>query len=200
MRIAILYLIIFLGIWVPAGQTAETSYCEDYESIADYDVLQILTGQTAETSAVLSPPQSEDVFSNALENIPSKEVETKYACLYASKGVEIPASLISNFDRIFAEVANFFRVEVDSYKVLVCVVDYETLQQMYNSNRETPIVVAAFYDPHLDSIFFTPRYMDEYYIAHELIHYFMDRYNENVAISIGKLISQKDKLALSLSE
>jgi len=75
-----------------------------------------------------------------------------------------------------------------------------SLEKSYNLKLGINIVVATFYDPLLDSIFFTPGYMDEYYIAHELINYFMDRYNENIAISICKLISQKDKLALSLSE
>lgn len=54
-------------------------------------------------------------------------VETEHAVIYAYNEVEIPESLTSSFDRVFAMVTSYLNVAAKDEKVAVWVVDFETL-------------------------------------------------------------------------
>jgi hypothetical protein len=44
------------------------------------------------------------------------------------------------------------------------------------------------YAPGFHYFFFCPEFMKEYYIAHELVHYFMDAYKEETTTELSKII------------
>jgi len=131
-------------------------------------------------------------------------VETEHAVIYAYNQVEIPESLTSSFDRVFAMVTSYLNVAAKDEKVAVWVVDFETLQEMYPGQKGypggSPNTVAALYAPHFNYFFFTPRYMKDYYVAHELIHYFIDEYQEKVAANLPQVIAQRNTTNLPLDD
>jgi len=135
----------------------------------------------------------------SIEDILTAEAQTKYARIYGYRGTEIPALLVSNFDKIYEKVAEFFKIKITSAnihnKVTVWVVDYDTLQKMWTLTD--PPIVAAFYDARFNCIFFTPEYMNEYYIAHEIVNYFMDEYQEKATTLLAQLILEEEKNKLA---
>lgn len=135
-----------------------------------------------------------DTEKDNIESILTARAQTKYACIYGYRGIEIPPFLVSNFDKVYERIASFFKVKTAKNKVIVWVVDYDTLQKMYTP--ASPSIVAAFYDTRFNCIFFTPKYMNEYYIAHEVVNYFMDEYQERATTWLAQLIleQEKDKL------
>ena len=141
--------------------------------------------------------------SYAGEELSTARVEIEHAVINAYDEVEIPESLTSNFDRVFAMVASYFNVTADE-KVAVQVVDFETLQEMYPGQKGypggSPNTVAALYAPSFNSFFFTPRYMKDYYVAHELIHYFIDEYQVEVADNLPQVITQRNTTNLPLDD
>jgi len=141
--------------------------------------------------------------SYAGEELSTARVETEHAVINAYDEVEIPESLTSSFDRVFEMVASYFNVAADE-KVVVQVVDFETLQEMYPGQKGypggSPNTVAALYAPHFNYFFFTPRYMNDYYVAHELIHYFVDEYQVEVADNLPQVITQRNTTNLPLDD
>lgn len=131
-------------------------------------------------------------------------VETKHAIIYAYKEVEIPESLTANFDRVFEMVAGYLDLEVENEKMVVWVMDFETLQEIYPGQKNypggSPNTVAALYAPSFNYFFFTPRYMKDYYVAHELIHHFIDEYKEEVAAGLPQVITQRNTTDLPLQD
>jgi len=127
-------------------------------------------------------------------------VETEHAVVHAYKEVEIPQFLSSDFDRVFEMVASYFNVEANNEKMVVWAVDFDTLQEMYPGQKAypggSPDTVAALYAPHFNYFFFTSRYMNDYYVVHELIHYFIDEYKEDVISNLPQVISQQADLAI----
>lgn len=112
--------------------------------------------------------------------------ETIHAVIHGYNGAKIPSYLVANFDRIFRMVANYFDLEVGKKKVVVWVMDYQTLQKMNPRSHQTK--VAALYAPGFHYFFFCPEFMKEYYIAHELIHYFMDAYMEEAITELAQIV------------
>lgn len=78
--------------------------------------------------------------------------------------------------------------------------DFDTLQEMYPGQKAypggTPNTVAALYAPHFNYFFFTSRYMNDYYVVHELIHYFIDEYKDEVISSLPQVITQQADLPI----
>jgi len=122
----------------------------------------------------------------------TSKIETIHAVIYGYEEAKIPSYLIANFDRIFKMVANYFNLKVGKNKVVVWVMDYQTLQKM--NPRPDRTRVAALYAPGFHYFFFCPEFMKEYYIAHELIHYFMDAEREKVTTEVAQIIIRQ-KLA-----
>lgn len=130
-------------------------------------------------------------------------VETEHAVVNAYNEVEIPDFLNSDFDRVFEMVASYLNINAENEKMVVWVVDFDTLQEMYPGQKGypggSPNTVAALYAPHFNYFFFTPQYMNDYYVAHELIHYFIDEYQEEVIAGLPQVITQKNTTDLSLA-
>ncbi len=143
------------------------------------------------------------VSPDSQKNITAR-VETEHSVIYAYEDVEILDFLTSDFDRVFEMVAGYFNVEAKDEKVAVWVVDNDTLQEMYPGQKGypggTPNTVAALYAPSLNYFFFTPRYMNDYYVAHELIHHFVDEYQEQVISGLPEVITQRNTSDLPLND
>ncbi len=144
---------------------------------------------------VLSPDNQKEI---------TARVETEHSVIYAYKDVEILDFLSSDFDRVFEMVAGYFNVEAKDEKVVVWVVDFDTLQEMYPGQKGypggSPNTVAALYAPSFNYFFFTPRYMNDYYVAHELIHHFVDEHLEEVASHLPEVITQRNTNNLPLDD
>jgi len=65
-------------------------------------------------------------------------IETNHAVIYAYKEVEIPDFLTSDFDRVFEMVAGYFNLAVKNEKMVVWVVGFDTLQEMYRGQEAYP--------------------------------------------------------------
>jgi len=126
----------------------------------------------------------------------TSKIEITYAVIYGYQGAEIPSHLTANFDRIFKMVANYLNLETKKNKVVIWIMDFNTLQEIYPGQKGypggSPDTVAALYAPSLNYFFFTPRYMNDYYVAHELIHHFIDEYKEEVIAGLPQIIVQKN--------
>ncbi len=144
---------------------------------------------------VLSPDNQKEI---------TARVETEHSVIYAYKNVEILDFLTSDFDRVFEMVAGYFNVEAKDEKVAVWVVDFDTLQELYPGQKgypgESPNTVAALYAPSFNYFFFTPQYMNDYYVAHELIHHFVDEHLEEVASHLPEVITQRNTSGLPLDD
>jgi len=144
---------------------------------------------------VLSPDNQKEI---------TARVETEHSVIYAYQDVEILDFLSSDFDRVFEMVAGYFNVEAKDEKVVVWVVDFDTLQEMYPGQKGypggSPNTVAALYAPSFNYFFFTPRYMNDYYVAHELIHHFIDEHLEEVASHLPEVITQRNTSGLPLDD
>jgi len=157
----------------------------------------IIIGTIASSSYALDKGIGEEVSSvNS-----TATVETEHAVVHAYKETDIPQFLSSDFDRVFEMVASYFKVETVDEKLVVWAVDFDTLQEMYPGQKAypggTPNTVAALYAPHFNYFFFTPRYMNDYYVAHELIHHFVDEYQEELIAGLPQVITQKNTTNLS---
>lgn len=126
----------------------------------------------------------------------TSRVEITYAVIYGYQGAEIPSYLTGNFDKIFKMVANYLNLETKKNKVVIWIMDFDTLQEGYPGQKNypggSPNTIAALYAPSFNYFFFTPRYMNDYYLAHELIHHFIDEYKEEVIASLPQIIMQKN--------
>jgi len=142
----------------------------------------LATADNSSSDVKVAEPPSE---SNLPGTITSK-IETTHAVIYGYEGTKIPSYLVANFDRIFRMVANYFNLEMGKNKVVVWVMDYQTLQKMGLHPDQGR--VAALYAPGFHYFFFCPQFMKEYYIAHELIRYFMDTKGAKVITELAQII------------
>ncbi len=131
-------------------------------------------------------------------------VETEHAVVHAYKEADIPQFLSSDFDRVFEMVASYFNVETVDEKLVVWAVDFDTLQEMYPGQKAypggSPNTVAALYAPHFNYFFFTSQYMNDYYLVHELVHYFFDEYQDEVISSLPQVITQRSTTDLPIGD
>ncbi len=168
-----------------------------------------------ETLGWLEYLTASDQFSCGTEtaNLPSENssketitsrIETVHGSIYGYKGEKIPPYLVANFDRIFQMVASYFNVEADNEKMVVWAVDFDTLQEIYPGQKNypggSPNTVAALYAPRFNYFFFTPRYMNDYYVTHELIHYFVDEYQEEAISGLPQVITQRSTTDLPIGD
>lgn len=179
---------------------------EDSAAIEDLKNLNLLMDlaqigkATFKASSVVSEDDSQkEIIGSRI----TARVETEHAIIYAYKNVEIPEFLISDFDRVFGMVANYLNIKAKDEKMVVWVVDFDTLQENYPGQKGypggSPNTVAALYAPHFNYFFFTPRYMNDYYVAHELIHHFVDEYQEELIAGLPQVITQRNTSGLSLA-
>jgi len=163
-------------------------------------VAAIIIGAIASSSYALDKGIGEE-FSSANS---TARVETEHAIIHAYKEVEIPDFLTSDFDRVFEMVADYFNLEVKDEKLVVWVADFDALQKMYPGQKGypggSPNTVAALYAPSFNYFFFTPRYMNDYYVAHELIHHFVDEYQDEVTAHLPEVITKRNTTNLPLDD
>jgi hypothetical protein len=100
-------------------------------------------------------------------------------------------------------VASYLNIEVKNEKMVVWAMDFDTLQEMYpgqdNYPGGSPDTVAALYNPLFNYFFFTSEYLNDYYVAHELTHYFVDEYQEELIVGLPQVITQRNTTNLSLA-
>jgi len=189
---------IILAVGISSSYASDQDVHQDSAVIKDLRNLSFLMSlaragkATFKASSVVSEDSQKEI---------TARVETKHAIIYAYNNVEIPQFLTSDFDRIFGMVANYLSIEAKDEKMVLWVVDFDTLQESYPGQKGypggSPSTVAALYAPHFNYFFFTPRYMNEYYVAHELIHHFVDEYQEELIAGLPKVITQKNTTNLS---
>jgi len=143
----------------------------------------------------LSPARKSTSKAAAIEKITSS-VETYHAIIYGYKDAEIPDYLVDNFDRIFRMIADYLNLEVGRDKVVVWAMNPETLRQIpfgaQSAAKGNPLTLVALYVHIFDYLFFTSQYMNDYYVTHELLHYFIDEYEEEVMDGLPDIIKQQN--------
>lgn len=131
-------------------------------------------------------------------------VETDYAVIYAYKEVEVRQFLIANLDRIFEMVASYFKLEVKDEKMVVWVEDFDTLQKLSPGQtcypEGAPYTVACLYAPSFNYFFFTPGYMNDFYVTDALIHYFIDEHPDEVAAGLPQVIARHKVMGFRLQD
>ena len=192
--------VLILGVGTTFSYGFDKDIYEDSAAIKDLENLGLLMNlvQTGEATFKASTVVSQDSQKEITDR-----VETEHAIIYAYKNIEIPEFLTANFDRIFGMVANYLNIKAKDEKMVVWVVDFYTLQESYPGQKGypggSPNTVAALYAPHFNYFFFTSRYINDYYVAHELIHHFIDEYQEEVISGLPQVITQRNTTNLSLA-
>lgn len=134
----------------------------------------------------------------------SAPVRTNYAIIYTHEGIDVPEFLVSDFDRIFEMVARYFKIKLKGEKLVIWVVDFYTLQELSlrigSGLQEAPYRVACLFVRHQNCFFFTPRFMNELYVAHELIHYFIHEYPGKVAVALPQAIARHNLTGFPLED
>lgn len=204
--LVLLVAVLIIGAGINSSYAFDKDIHEDSAAIEDLKNLDLLMSlaqagkATFKASSVISEDDSQkEIIGNRI----TARVETEHAIIYAYKNVEIPEFLTSDFDRVFGMVANYLNIKAKDEKMVVWVVDFDTLQENYPGQKGypggSPNTVAALYAPHFNYFFFTPQYMNDYYVAHELIHHFVDEYQEELIAALPQVITQKNTTNLSLA-
>ncbi|NQS90085.1 hypothetical protein HQ584_09875 [Patescibacteria group bacterium] len=190
--------VLILGVGTTFSYGFDKDIYEDSAAIKDLENLGLLMNLVQAGEATFKT--STVVFQDSQKEITDR-VETEHAIIYAYKNIEIPEFLTSNFDRIFGMVANYLNIKAKDEKLVVWVVDFDTLQESYPGQKGypggSPNTVAALYAPHFNYFFFTSRYINDYYVAHELVHHFIDEYQEEVISGLPQVITQRNTTNLS---
>jgi len=149
----------------------------------------------------LSPARKSTSKPTATEKITSS-VETYHAIIYGYKDAEIPDYLVDNFDRIFRMIADYLNFDVGRGKVVVWVMGLDNLRQVpcgaQSAARGCPRTLVALYVHIFDYLFFSPEYTKDYYITHELLHYFIDEYEKEVIDGLPEIIRKQNIGAVPL--
>jgi len=129
------------------------------------------------------------------EKITSR-AETYHAIIYGYKGAEIPDYLVDNFDRIFRMIAEYLNFDVGRDKVVVWVMGLDNLRQVpcgaQSAARGCPRTLVALYVHIFDYLLFAPQHINDYYVTHELLHYFIDEYEEAVIDGLPEMITKQN--------
>ncbi len=149
---------------------------------------------------------------NFLRSLAGSERETQItstaeihkATIYGLDKTEIPQRLIIDFDKIYAMIVHYLHLEEKGAKNVVWSMDFDSLQEMPSGKEAClggcPVVLAALYDSIFDYCCFTPQYMNDYYVTHELLHYFIDEYEEEVAQALPEIITNQNRTELPLRD
>ncbi len=207
-RISLVLLVaaLIMGAGISSSYAFGQDVYENSAAIEDLKNLNLLMAlaQAGKATFKASSVGSEDDSQKAITaNSITARVETEHAIIYAYENVEIPEFLTSDFDRVFNMVVSYFNVEVKDEKMVAWVVDFDTLQEMYpgqdNYPGGNPGTVAALYAPQFNYFFFTSRYLNDYYVAHEVVHHFADEYQEGLIPGLPQVITQRNTSGLSLA-
>lgn len=112
----------------------------------------------------------------------------------------IPDFLTNNCDRIFRMIATYLDLKNINDKIVVWVMDSKTLQEIpfgpESCFKGCPRTLSALYAPAFNYVLFTPEYMNDYYVTHEFIHYYIDEYEEEVAAGLPEIVKQRNVSSL----
>lgn len=145
------------------------------------------------------------IFILAVESGPSSRfyadervvrIATRYAVILSfNESDEAVKFLAKNFDRIYGTVIGYLNLKPKNEKLMIQVVDFHVLQGMHPRQKNYPegniTIACALYQPSSNSLFFTPLYMNDYYVTHELLHYFMDEHQEEMVHELSKTIIRR---------
>ncbi len=130
--------------------------------------------------------------------------EIHKASIRGLDGTEIPDSLTTDFDRIYTMVVHYLNLGDKGERIVDWVMAFDALQGMLPGKEACPggcpTVLAALYIPLFDWCCFTPRYADDYYVTHELLHYFIDEYEDAVIEGLPEVISEQNQTGLPLGD
>ncbi len=131
------------------------------------------------------------------------DIETSHALIYAYDGAEVPDFLADNVDRIFQTIVDYLNLEDKDDKIVVWVMDFDTIvhipHELYSIPHEmgqegsfySHSTFSALYAPLFNYLFFSPEHINDYYVTHELLHYFVDEYEKEVTAGLSDEIRRK---------
>ncbi len=130
--------------------------------------------------------------------------EIHKASIHGLDGTEIPDSLTTDFDRIYTMVVHYLDLGDKGERIVDWVMAFDALQGMLPGKEACPggcpTVLAALYISPFDWCCFTPQYVDDYYVTHELLHYFIDEYEDAVVEALPEVISEQNRTGLPLGD
>lgn len=151
-----------------------------------------LKAATVDSESDLAPTQQETVSERKI----TSAAETYHATIFGYNGVEIPDFLINNFDRIFRMIPEYLDFDIGNDKVVVWMMNTEDLRQIpfgpQSAAKGSSRNLAALYVGIFDYLLFTPQYMKDLYVSHELLHYFVDEYEEEVIAGLPQIIKKQN--------
>jgi len=100
--------------------------------------------------------------------------------------------------------ASYFNIDYRNMGFVIWMVDFDTLQEIAGSTEASfqkyPTTIATLYSSIFDYLFFTPQYMNDYYLVHTLLHYFIEHYGQVVADGLPEAITRQSPMWLSILE
>ncbi len=130
--------------------------------------------------------------------------EMREAIIHGLDGTEIPDYLTTNFDRMYTMILHYLNLEDRGERMVNWVMDFDALQEMPAEKESClggcPTALAALYVPAFDYCFFVPRHANDYYITHELLHHFIDEYEEEVVEGLPEVITKQNRTGLPLRD
>ena len=191
--ITVISVVISLGLAIPmyyglsSENTLESSLAKKHLGNLNLLVENLLVDLSPARKSTSKPTATEKITSRA---------ETYHAIIYGYKDAEIPDFLVDNFDRIFRMIADYLNLEVGRDKVVVWVMNPKTLRQIpfgaQSAAKGNPLTLVALYVHIFDYLFFASQYMNDYYVTHELLHYFIDEYEEEVIDGLPQIIKNQN--------
>ncbi len=140
----------------------------------------------------LEPVQQETTSERKI----TSSAETYHATMFGYNGTEIPDFLINNFDRIFAMIPEYLNFDIGNDKVVVWMMNPEDLRQIpfgpQSAAKGSSQNLAALYVGVFDYLLFTPQYVKDLYVAHEVLHYFVDEYEEEIIAGLPEIIKKQN--------
>lgn len=126
----------------------------------------------------------------------TSSAETYHATVFGYNGAEIPDFLINNFSRIFTMIPDYLNFDIGNDRVVVWMMNPEDLRQVpfgpQSAAKGSSQNLAALYVGIFDYLLFTPQYVKDLYVSHELLHYFIDEYEEEVIAGLPEIIKKQN--------
>ncbi len=126
----------------------------------------------------------------------TSSAETYHATIFGYNGTEIPDFLVNNFDRIFRMIPDYLNFNIGNDKVVVWMMNPEDLRQIpfgpQSAAKGSSQNLAALYVGIFDYLLFTPQYMKDLYVSHEILHYLVDEYQEEVIAGLPEIIRKQN--------
>ncbi len=151
-----------------------------------------LQAATVDSESDLGPTQQETTSERKI----TSSAEIYHATIFGYNGTEIPDFLINNFDRIFRMIPGYLNFNIGNDKVVVWMMNPEDLRQIpfgpQSAAKGASKSLAALYVGIFDYLLFTPQYVKDLYVSHELLHYFVDEYEEEVIAGLPQIIKKQN--------